>query len=536
MTATHDLYHSYLDLRWHFDPAAATAQGITSHDDRLGDYSPDRIREHLAAFKALSAAVEQLEVDDPQEEIDRTAFLDELRVTISRFEQERPHVHDPSFWLGHLYGAFQSLLRRRDGEARDKAKGLLGRLNSTPGFLKAARETIKEPPRIFLETAQALADAGPRLLTEVAQAVRQAEPELAGPCEDALAEAESAMIRFGLALRSDMQAHHDDLSFAIGEEQFNRRLHHEHALQAGAPELYRYGLHLADEVEAEVAALAREIDPRVPWRTVVERLRTDGAPGPDLVAPFRNAVERARHFLEARQLVTIPEGTLDVIETPAFLRPLMPFAAYAPPAAFGPTRIGTFYVTSPQPGEAHIAGQYSLHEIAATAVHEAWPGHHLQMLTARNTESDVRRVSWTPVTVEGWALYCEELMAENGFFASTEERLFQRLHLLWRAVRIVLDIGLHTRGMTPEQAVDLLVSRVAMDRGKARAEVSRYCAWPTYQLCYAVGRREFLHLRDAWRVSVGPTASLKGFHDAVLAYGGLPVSLIRWGMGLGIDE
>jgi uncharacterized protein (DUF885 family) len=201
---------------------------------------------------------------------------------------------------------------------------------------------------------------------------------------------------------------------------------------------------------------------------------------------------------------------------------------------FGEEPTGTFYVTSPAPGSP--PGQHSLHEIAATAVHEAWPGHHLQMLTARTAASEVRRVSWTPVTVEGWALYCEELMADHGFFTSVEERLFQRLHLMWRAVRIVLDIGLHTRSMTPDQAVDLLVDRVAMDRGKAQAEVSRYCAWPTYQLCYAIGRRELLHLREAWRESVGQAAPLRQFHDAVLGYGGLPISLIRWGMGLGIDE
>ena len=536
MTATADLYRSYLDLRWHFDPAAATAQGVPAHDDRLADYSADRMREHLVAFKALASALEQLEVQDPQEEIDRTAFLDELRVTIARFERERPHVHDPSFWLGHLYNAFQSLLRRRDDTPREKARGLLGRLKATPGFLKSARETLREPPRVFLETAQSLADAGPRLLADVAQAAREADPDFAGAVDDALGEAESALSRFGLALHSELQAHHDDLSFAIGEEQFNRRLHHEHALQAAAPELYRYGLHLAEEIEAEVAALARQIDPHVPWRTVVERLRTQAAPGPDLVGAFRDAEQRARHFLEARSLVTIPDGTLEVIETPAFLRPLMPFAAYSPPPAFGPTRIGTFYVTSPQSGDARANGHYSLHEIAATTVHEAWPGHHLQMLTARLAQSEVRRVSWTPVTVEGWALYSEELMAEEGFFASVEERLFQRLHLLWRAIRIVLDVGLHTRGMTPEQAVDLLVTRVAMDRSNARAEVSRYCAWPTYQLCYAVGRREFLHLREAWRASAGPGGSLREFHDTALAYGGLPVSLIRWGMGLGIDE
>jgi uncharacterized protein (DUF885 family) len=535
MTATADLYRSYLDLRWHFDPAAATAQGVPAHDDRLGDYSVGAMREHLAAFKAIAAALEQSEVEDPQDEIDRTAFLDELRITVARFEQERPHVHDPSFWLGNLYHAFQSLLRRRDDTPEEKARGLLGRLKATPGFLKAARETLRDPPRVFLETAQALASAGPRLLVDVARIAREADPRLAAAIDDAMAEAEAALIRFGIALRSELQAHRDDLSFAIGERQFNLRLHHEHALQAGAAELYRYGLHLADEIQCEVAVLAKQIDPKVPWRTVVERLRAE-APGTDLVAAFRDAVERARHFLETRGLVTIPDGTLDVIETPTFLRPLMPFAAYTPPPAFGGTRNGTFYVTSPQPGAAPADGHYSMHEIAPTAVHEAWPGHHLQMLTARLATSEVRRVSWTPVTVEGWALYCEELMAEEGFFATLEERLFQRLHLLWRAVRIVLDVGLHTRGMTPEQAVDLLVDRVAMDRAKAQAEVSRYCAWPTYQLCYAVGRREFLHLRDAWRASAGPAAPLREFHDTALAYGGLPVSLIRWGMGLGIDE
>jgi uncharacterized protein (DUF885 family) len=123
-------------------------------------------------------------------------------------------------------------------------------------------------------------------------------------------------------------------------------------------------------------------------------------------------------------------------------------------------------------------------------------------------------------------------MAEQGFFEGPAEQLFQRLHLLWRAVRIVVDIGLHTRGLTPDQATDELVERLGMDRTKAALEVSRYCAWPTYQLCYAVGRRELLRLRADIQAREGAAFSLRAFHDALLTYGGLPVSLIRWGMGL----
>jgi uncharacterized protein (DUF885 family) len=140
---------------------------------------------------------------------------------------------------------------------------------------------------------------------------------------------------------------------------------------------------------------------------------------------------------------------------------------------------------------------------------------------------------YTPLTLEGWALYCEEMMADEGFYETDEELLFQRVHLLWRAMRIVLDVGLHTRNMSVEEAVGLMVDVVHMDRANAEAEVSRYCATPGYQICYAVGRRELLRLREDFHAARGDAFTLRGFHDAVLRYGGLPVSLIRWGLGLG---
>jgi uncharacterized protein (DUF885 family) len=124
-------------------------------------------------------------------------------------------------------------------------------------------------------------------------------------------------------------------------------------------------------------------------------------------------------------------------------------------------------------------------------------------------------------------------MADEGFYASEEERFFQRVHLLWRAMRIVLDVGLHTRGMSYDDAVGQMVDGVHMERSLAEAEVSRYCATPAYQICYGVGRRELLRLRDDFRAARGAAFTLRGFHDAVLSYGGLPVTLMRWGLGLG---
>jgi uncharacterized protein (DUF885 family) len=135
--------------------------------------------------------------------------------------------------------------------------------------------------------------------------------------------------------------------------------------------------------------------------------------------------------------------------------------------------------------------------------------------------------------VEGWALYCEQLMEETGYYGSVEARLFQLVNLLWRAVRVVLDVGLHTRGMAAAEAVEYMMAHLPIERASAEAEVRRYCAWPTYQLCYAVGRRELLRLREAYRARAGAGFSHRRFHDELLAYGGLPVSLARWGMDLG---
>jgi len=123
-------------------------------------------------------------------------------------------------------------------------------------------------------------------------------------------------------------------------------------------------------------------------------------------------------------------------------------------------------------------------------------------------------------------------MEETGFYRDPESRIFQLVNLLWRAVRIVLDIGLHTRGMTPAEAVDYMTEHLPIERAGAEAEVRRYCAWPTYQLCYAVGRRELLRLREAYRERAGSEFAPKRFHDELLAYGGLPVALARWGMEL----
>ena len=537
MASVDDLCRSYLDLKYHFDPAAASAAGLVSHDSRLGRFDTGTVREYLSALRSVAGAVEELESDDLQAEIDRTALLGEIRSATYRLEFEQPHVRNPAYWLSHVFQGLYSMLARRNGAMADRAPAALERLRAIPGFLDAARDTLDEPPSVFVDTSLGMLGGGGELVVQLVAALEPEAPERRADLQEAAGKALEALKRFGTALRDEIEPASDPHAFAVGEDQFSRRLHHEHALTAGAPELWRYGLHLQEETEAELAALAARMGGR-PWRDLVEELRSDTPESDALLPVYRAELDRAQAFVAERDLVSIPRDPVDVVATPSFLVALVPFAAYEPPPIFLSQQTGRFYVTQPDasaPAEVRARQRrgHCRHAIPAMVVHEAYPGHHLQLVTAQGLASEVRRHVWTPVMVEGWALYCEQLMDESGYYGDEQARLFRLVNLLWRAIRIVLDVGLHTRGMAPAEAVDYMVEHLPIERASAEAEVRRYCAYPTYQLCYAVGRRELLRLRDAYRERAGTAFRPKAFHDELLAYGGLPVTLARWGMELG---
>ena len=534
--AVDGLCRSYLDLKYHYDPAAASAAGLVGQDFRLGSFDLESTREHVVALRSLTGAAEELEPEDLQEEINRTALLGEIRTTIYRLEYELPSVRNPGFWLSHLFQALHTLLSRDEPELAGRVPAVKARLDATPAFLDAARETIEEPPTVFVDTALSMLGGGGQLIAQVVSVFAGAAPELAADFKASGEGALRALVAFGAALRDEIEPSSNPHAFAIGEEQFSRRLHFEHALNAGSGELWRYGLRLQEEVTGEIVALARRLDSR-PWRELVDQLRND-TPAPDhLLEAYRRELDRAHDFVLERDLVSVPPAPVEVVPTPAFLAALTPFAAYEPPPIYLPDRTGRFYVTTPDPNlPPEVVAQqrrgHCNHSIPLMVVHEAYPGHHLQLVTSQGLSSEVRRHIWSPIMVEGWAVYSEHLMREAKYYRTDQERLFQLVNLLWRAVRVVLDVGLHTRGMTPAEAVDYMVEHLPIERASAEAEVRRYCAWPTYQLCYAVGRRELLRLREACRERDGARFQPRRFHDELMQYGGLPVSLASWGMGV----
>lgn len=512
---------------------AATAAGVSRYDGELGRFGDEDVRQYVAALKAQAAALEECRVDTLEDEIDRTALLGDTRAAISRLEYERPHVRNPCFWLSHLCEGLYLLLALRDRPADHRVRAARSRLAAAPGFLALAKATLRDCPRVHVEAALKMCEGGLGLLEGFDRALGGAG---GAQFESALTAAGDAVEQFLAYLRDDLLPHGSD-TFAIGEKAFHVRLHHQLALRQTATALLRYGWVLVADTERELEAIARHIDGNAAWPDVMNRLRDEHPEAGRLVEAYASEAERARRFVHERDVVALPEGTLEVVATPRFLRPLTPFAAYQPPGAFANDRTGWFYVTPPDDGApAEIIDQqlrdHCYADLPSTTLHEAYPGHHVHFLYMVGQDRPVRKVVLSPVMIEGWALYCEDMMAEQGFYGDPAEVLFQKRALLARAVRIVADIGLHTQGMSFDEAVDLLVAHVHFDRSHAEAEVRRYCAEPCYQLSYAVGRWEILRLRDAYRAAAGADFSLRAFHDRLLGYGGLPVTLARWGMGL----
>jgi predicted transcriptional regulator len=536
VSAVDELCRSYLDARWHFDPSAASAAGLTTHDGRLGRYDEAGVRELTAALRALAGAAEELDTADQDEEIDRTALLDELRVAVFRFQHEQPHRRNPAFWLRHFFDGLHALAARPDADEATAAS-VVARLRDAPAFLDAARDTLTEPPRVLSDAALAMLGGGGELIVGLVQRFGTEAPALRPGLEEAAAGALAALKVFGAALTGRITPSADPTAFAVGEAQFNRRLHHEHALLASAPELWRYGLHLRDEVETELEQVARRIDPSRHWRDLVERLREQSAPEEGaLLGLYAAEVERARAFLADGALVSLTEAPLEVEATPGHLRAVVPLAAYHAAPAYAPHQTARLLVSEPTRALGDAARQRLLRDharlgIPSLVAHEALPGRHQHAARTRGL-SEVRRHVGTPLSAAGWALYAEDVMADAGYLQGLEERLFQLVRRLWFAVRVDLDIGLHTRGMTAEEAVEELVRRLPMERRHAEPEVLWLCQSPTYGLCDAVGRRELLALRESYVARERTAFSMSGFHDELLGYGALPVSLVRWGMGL----
>ena len=528
----------WLERFLELNPVAATHLGDHRWDDRLGDRSLEALE---AEHEEIKAALAELRGMDPSDfsldgRIDYTLVTHIFDSFVRSYEKVQGHRRNPGSYLEEVLGGVFSLIIRDFAPLPDRLRSALGRVRETPRVLKEAQANLvpERIPRVWAEVALEQAQQAPGLFVGLLPAMAaEAAPELQQDLTEAGQKAAQAIQAFADFLQNDVlpQAAGD---FAVGRELFDEMLREEHMVDYDAERLLETGWEQFHQTKARMEAVAREIDPNRSVEDLLEEAKADHPTAEGLLEAYEQAMAEARQYVIDHEIATIPEGeTLRIIETPTYLRPLIPYAAYMPPGIFEEKQEGIFLVTPVDPNDPPEVQEQKLKghawsKLPVTALHEAYPGHHLQLIWANRQETIPRRMGSfiSTLFIEGWAFYCEEMMEQLGYIAQPIQRLGRLSDQLWRAARIILDVSLHTRGMSVDEAVDFLVKECKLEPTNALAEVRRYTQSPTQPQSYLMGKLAILELVSEFK-QANPGASLREIHDAILGCGSLPPRLMR---------
>jgi uncharacterized protein (DUF885 family) len=513
---------AYLD--WYFDqhPVHADGLGAPGHAHRLGDFGAaafdSRVRDTtgwLARFEA--------EPDG----IDRDLVIATLRgqLLMAGWPAWR---RDPSLYLSPVFAGLLLPFLHRLRPEPELVDGVVARLAEVPEVLASCRENLDpelSAPRLVLR-ALGQAAAGPAFLrdslpAEVSDPAQRARVEhAAAPAVTAFEETTGFLTDFAERATGDWR---------MGETLYSALLEQQELLGYGAGELHRRGVAAWDALDAQM----RELAVRVPggssdWRATIEALMDDHPPTLQAMrAEYEAETARARAFLADRELVTFTDGEqCRVVPAPAFQRPILAVASYLQPPALSRSRTGHFFVPYTPDGatEEQIIQRLRTNaraQLPSIAVHETYPGHHWQLSWAAEVAPPVRAVHRSNYFTEGWALYAEGMMREQGYYTDPAQELAHLDFRIFRAARIIVDTALHCGDMDPAQAEEFMTTRASLSPGTAQGEVDRYCAWPTQAPSYLTGCLEIEQLRAQWP---GP---LRDFHDRLAGSGCLPLGLAR---------
>ena len=511
----------WIDEEMAESPERATMLGIDGYDDRLADYSAAGFERRARRDDAWLDRLSATDADGltPDQEIDRDLVVSLLRGRAA-MRDWTVWRRDPASYLSPmLAGVFQLFLHRLHPEA-DLARFATARLNQVERVVDEAKANLDFDlaNSVFVErglgqTRAAITYVRDLVPAEIGDAALRATVADAGERAALALEGFLAFLNDGTTKARG--------SYAIGETRYSALLEQKELLGYGATALRDKGRAAYEELDAEMTEIAGG-----DWPAEMDRLNGDHPRTPDeMLAAYTDWTERARQFLRDTGLVTLPDGERCEVEpSPPFQRPILAVASYGMPPPFKPGRVGHFFVPWPPEGTSDDEIQQRLatnaySSIPTVAVHEAYPGHHWHLTWMKDNPRPVRKVVTTPYFSEGWALYAERVMREHDFFEDDSQLLAHLDARIFRAARIVVDTSLHIGDMEFEEAVEFMRSKASLSEPTARAEVGRYCSWPTQAASYLTGAIEIERIRGAWKGSVAQ------FNDTIAGSGAMPIAL-----------
>jgi uncharacterized protein (DUF885 family) len=440
---------------------------------------------------------------------------------------------NPNWYVSQVNNGLNGLLLRGSESVENRIAAVERLLQDVPRFMEKAQHNLVVPniPKEWIHVALQAVSGHERLIRNSIQPfVEDAvgpRPSFADLCEKSVA----AVAAFGSYLE-EIQPRATG-SFACGRDHFERMLQLVHMVDMDAEQLREFGEQKVKEYEMALEEAAKSIDPNKHWTELIDEFKNDHPTPENLLASYLNEGRLAEQFVREKDLITVPEGQTWTVEpVPEYSRATHPLGYMRTSPPFAEDFHSALHITpidltaSPERQKQHLRDNcYAFQR--TIAFHELIPGHHLQACLAKVDVSDLRKYFRSTVFVEGWGLYTELLMAEQGYLDEPATTLINLRNALWRAVRVVVDVGLHVGGMSLEEATSLLREKVRMDHHMASGEATRYTMSPTYQSSYLLGKEQIVQLRSEYQKKLGSEFTLKRFHDKLTSYGSIPVALVR---------
>jgi uncharacterized protein (DUF885 family) len=521
-----DFFKTYFELH----PTEAIYYGIEGYDHLLNDYSDQIYKTEKAFVEESLNKLRRIPINDLDKDESIDYELLEGRLTIQRYEHEK---EDFRLKWPDTYLPVDAIYILTVRPTNDLAGNLLSRLERTPAMIQQGIANLSRPeanpPRLWTEMAMESAKGGVSFLDSLPNHPRvQSEVKDIAALQLAMASARNAINGFANFLERDLLPRSQGV-YAVGMEHYNLLLKKKHFLNHDAQSLLALGEDLFAKTKQELGALADELAPGKNIEEVARKIQDHHPANDQILSAYQKAMESAREFVRQKELVSFPpKEELHVVHTPEFRRHEIPFAAYLSPSPKDPNQVGYYYVTPVS--DEDLLREHNWVGLENTSVHESYPGHHLQFSVANfipAASTLPRLMNESSVFYEGWALYCEQLMAEQGFLKSKEHRFVMLKDRLWRALRIIIDIKTQTGEMTYDEAADQMVRELHFPRAQACSDLNWYSQSPSGPMGYALGWSIINRLRNQEQTRLGDKFFLREFHDKLLSAGSISLPLVE---------
>ncbi len=540
----------YVEQYLRANPEQATDLGDHRFDGELTDYSAEAQAKDLATqkeFREKLTAIDGSQLTGANG-VDFRILKENIDYQIFRAEDLKEPDWNPLVYMQSLANSLYLLVARDFAPAEKRIPNLRQRMEKIPRVIAQAKTNLQHPPRIHTETAIEQTQGAINLVRqEMAPLLDQAPQKDLAPLQEKTA---TALEEYKRWLQNDLLARSNG-NFRLGAEKYRKKLHFALASDLSMEEIMKRAQTNLQQTQIAIYETAlplyKKHFPNTDAATLADKHKVTAAvldklaeqhPNDATVVDFaKTVVTEATSFVKQHELVTVPNVSLDVIPMPEFKRGVAIAYCDAP----GPLEKNgkTFFAVAPTPKDwskerkESFFREYNNYMIRDLTVHEAMPGHYLQLAHANEFRAPtlVHAIFRSGPFIEGWAVYCEQMMAEQGY--GGPEVKMQQLKMRLRAIcNAILDQSIHAGNMTEKEAMDLMTKEGYQQEGEAVAKWKRVRLTSAQLSTYFVGATEHLDLRAAEQEKLGGDFNLKKYNDQVISYGSPPVKYVRELMGL----